>query len=346
MITLAWPWMLALLPLPLLARYLVPRARETRAGALLLPFFAALARAGLVTPGQPAWRKTRLAALAFIWTLLVVAAARPMYVGRPVEIPVEGREIMLVIDLSASMAQRDLAISEPMDRLQVVKRVADDFIARRAGDRVGLILFSTRAYVQAPLTLDRNVVRELLAEATIGMTGRNTSIGDAIGLAVKTLRDGPAKDRVVVLLTDGANTSGVLDPLQAAAIAAKEHLRIHTIGVGSDRGEFVPYGAINPSSDLDEGALKAIAALTGGKYFRARDQIALAGIYAEIDKLEPVAGEPQYVRPALSLFYWPLGAALIASFLLAAALLLKLPARGPAPAVERQATDSPVPEAR
>lgn len=128
----------------------------------------------------------------------------------------EGREIMLVIDLSASMAQRDLALGRPMDRLEVVKQVADDFIARRAGDRVGLILFSTRAYVQAPLTLDRNVVRALLAEATIGMTGRNTSIGDAIGLAVKTLRDGPgkerAKDRVVVLLTDGANTSGVLDP--------------------------------------------------------------------------------------------------------------------------------------
>lgn len=350
MIALAWPWMLALLPAPLLARMLVPRAREQKAGALRLPFFAELARAGLVTPGRPAWRLTRLAVLAFIWTLLVIAAAQPVYVGRPVEVPVEGREIMLVIDLSASMAQRDLSLARPMDRLQVVKQVADDFIARRAGDRVGLILFSTRAYVQAPLTLDRRAVRALLAEATIGMTGNNTSIGDAIGLAVKTLRDGPEKERVVVLLTDGANTSGVLDPLQAAAIAAKENLRIHTIGVGSDTGEFVPFGALNPSSDLDEGTLRAISGLTGGKYFRARDQQGLAGIYAEIDKLEPVAGDPQYVRPALTLFFWPLGAALIASFLFAAALMLRLPARGavPAPqaAPDADAQALPVAEAR
>lgn len=350
MIALAWPWMLALLPAPLLARMLVPRAREQKAGALRLPFFAELARAGLVTPGRPAWRLTRLAVLAFIWTLLVIAAAQPVYVGRPVEVPVEGREIMLVIDLSASMAQRDLSLARPMDRLQVVKQVADDFIARRAGDRVGLILFSTRAYVQAPLTLDRRAVRALLAEATIGMTGNNTSIGDAIGLAVKTLRDGPEKERVVVLLTDGANTSGVLDPLQAAAIAAKENLRIHTIGVGSDTGEFVPFGALNPSSDLDEGTLRAISGLTGGKYFRARDQQGLAGIYAEIDKLEPVAGDPQYVRPALTLFFWPLGAALIASFLFAAALMLRLPTRGavPAPqaAPDADAQALPVAEAR
>lgn len=338
MITLEWPWMLVLLPLPLLARLMLPRAREERAGALRLPFFAELARAGLVTPGRPRWRRTRLALLAFIWTLLVIAAARPVHVGRPVEIPVEGREIMLVIDLSASMSQRDLTRSgRAMDRLEVVKEVADDFIARRAGDRVGLILFSTRAYVQAPLTLDRKVVRELLAEATIGMTGRNTSIGDAIGLAVKTLRERPSKDKVVVLLTDGANTSGVLDPIQAAAIAAKENLRIHTIGVGSDGQDFMPGAPVNPAADLDEAALNAIAGITGGRYFRARDQDGLAAIYADIDRLEPAAGDPQYVRPTLALFFWPLGAALAASFLFALVLLAPaLPAarKGPAPLPE------------
>ena len=139
--------------------------------------------------------------------------------------------------------------------------------------------------------------------------------------------------------------------MQAAAIAAKENLRIHTIGVGSDVGEFIIGAPINPSSDLDEGALKAISALTGGKYFRARDQQSLAGIYAEIDKLEPVAGDPQYVRPALTLFYWPLGAALVASFLFAAALLLRLPARRPVHAAaedapQAQPTAVPVPGAR
>ncbi|MDI4658862.1 vWA domain-containing protein [Xanthobacter autotrophicus] len=328
MITLQWPFVLALLPLPFLVRLLLPRAPERRAGALRLPFFAELARAGLVADGRPRFSRLRLAALAFIWTLLVVAAARPVYVGTPVAIPVEGREMMLAVDLSASMLSPDLAQSGlPANRLQVVKRVADDFIARRTGDRIGLILFSTRAYVQAPLTLDRNVVRQLLAEASIGMTGRNTSIGDAIGLAVKTLRDRPAKDRVLILLTDGANTSGVLEPAEAAAIAAKENVRIHTIGVGADGLDFVPGAPMNPSGDLDEDALKTIAGLTGGQYFRARNDKGLAAIYADIDRLEPVAGDPQYVRPTIALFYWPLGAALASSFLLSALLLMHLPVR-------------------
>ncbi|MDI4664650.1 VWA domain-containing protein [Xanthobacter autotrophicus] len=325
MITLQWPLMLALLPLPLLVRLVLPRAPERRAGALRLPFFAELVQAGLVTAGRPRWRRLRLAALAFIWTLLVIAAARPVYVGTPVALPVEGREMMLAVDLSASMAQQDLARSGvPASRLQVVKGVADDFISRRTGDRIGLILFSTRAYVQAPLTLDRNVVRQLLAEASIGMTGRNTSIGDAIGLAVKTLRDRPGKDRVLVLLTDGANTSGVLDPIEAAAIAAKENVRIHTIGVGADGYaiDIQPGMPMNPSADLDEDALKKIAGLTGGQYFRARDDKGLARIYADIDRLEPVAGDPQYLRPTVALFFWPLGAALLASFLVCALLVM------------------------
>ncbi|ABS66103.1 vWA domain-containing protein [Xanthobacter versatilis] len=330
MITLQWPFVLALLPLPFLVRLLLPRAPERQAGALRLPFFADLARAGLVAAGRPRFSRLRLATLAFIWTLLVIAAARPVYVGTPVAIPVEGREMMLAVDLSASMSSPDLVQSGvPANRLQVVKRVADDFIARRTGDRIGLILFSTRAYVQAPLTLDRNVVRQLLAEASIGMTGRNTSIGDAIGLAVKTLRDRPAKDRVLILLTDGANTSGVLDPMEAAAIAAKENVRIHTIGVGADSNftDIQPGMLMNPSGDLDEEALKKIAGLTGGQYFRARNDKGLAAIYADIDRLEPVAGDPQYVRPTIALFYWPLGAALLLSFVLSALLLLHLPLR-------------------
>jgi Ca-activated chloride channel homolog len=343
MITLAWPWMLALLPAPLLAYFAMPRAREQKAGALRLPFFAALARAGLVTPGRPAWRKTRLAALAFVWTLLVIAAAQPIYVGRPVEVPVEGREIMLVIGLSPSMQRRDLVLNQPIDRLQVVKQKADDFIARRAGDRLGLILFSTRAYVQAPLTLDIGAVRAALAETAVGTDPRqlpelfpppprsdgSTALGDAIGLAVKTLRDGPEKERVLVLVTDNTNISGVLDPLQAAAIAAKEHLRIHIIGVGSDAGEFSPYLPMNPSPEIDDGTLEAISSRTGGTYFRARDQVSLSAAFAEVDKLEPRAGEPQYAQPTRTLFYWPLGMALVASFLFAAALLLRLPARRP-----------------
>ena len=352
MITLAWPWMLALLPAPLLAYFAIPRAREQKAGALRLPFFAELARAGLVTPGRPTWRTTRLAVLAFIWTLLVVAAAQPIYLGQPVKGPVEGHEIMLAIGLPPSMQRRDLVLDQPVDRLQVVKQEAGDFIAGRVGDRLRLILFSTRAYVQAPLTLDVEAVRALLAETAVGTdprqlpelyappprNDRSTSLGDAIGLAVKTLRDGAEKERVLVLVTDNTNISGVLDPLQAAAIAAKEHLRIHIIGVGSDAGEFTPSGPMAPSPDIDDGTLEAISSRTGGVYFRARDQGALSAAFAEINKLEPLAGAPQYIRPTRTLFYWPLGIALVASFLFAAALLMKLPAR-------RTAT-SPLPEAR
>lgn len=337
MIALQWPLMLLLLPLPLLVRLLLPRAPDAGAGALRVPFFATLDQAGATLSVRRRRSIVRLAVLAFIWTLLVIAAARPVHVGRPVAIPVEGREMMLAVDLSASMSARDLTRSGvPQDRLQVVKAVADEFISRRAGDRVGLILFSSRAYVQAPLTLDRDVVRRLLAESTIGMTGRNTAIGDAIGLAVKTLRARPAEDRVLILLTDGANTTGVLDPMEAAAIAAKEKVRIHTIGVGGDTLDFLPGAPINPAADLDENALKQIADITGGKYFRARDARGLAAIYADIDRLEPVAGEPQYLRPTSALFFWPLGAALLTSFVFAAALLIpagaiRRPRRPPTP---------------
>ena len=348
MIALQWPLVLLALPLPLLVRLLLPRAPDAGAGALKVPFLRALAPTGTAAAGR---RRSilRLAVLSFIWTLLVIAAARPVHVGRPVAIPVEGREIMLAVDLSASMSARDLSRSGvPQDRLQVVKAVADDFIARRTGDRVGLILFSSRAYVQAPLTLDRNVVRRLLAESSIGMTGRNTAIGDAIGLAVKTLRARPAEDRVLILLTDGANTTGVLEPMEAAAIAAKEKVRIHTIGVGGDAAEFLPGAPINPAADLDENALTQIASITGGQYFRARDDRGLAAIYADIDRLEPVAGEPQYLRPTSALFFWPLGAALLTSFVFAAVLLASAlragqgaPARPAIPAAEAPRSGRP-----
>ncbi|MEP9375719.1 VWA domain-containing protein [Aquabacter sp. CN5-332] len=324
MIQFQWLWAFVLLPLPLIVRFLVPAAKATRSGALRVPFFGEIHKAGIVTDGARRRRLFRLATLALIWLLLVIAAARPAYVGRPIPLPVEGRDLMMAVDLSGSMARQDFSHDGKItDRLTVVKAVADAFIKGRKGDRVGLILFSSRAYVQTPLTFDRNVVRELLGASSIGLTGQETAIGDAIGLAVKILKTRPAEQRVLVLLTDGANNSGVLEPLQAAEAAKQEQVKIYTVGVGADRLA-VGQRLINPSADLDERALAKIAEMTGGRYFRARDAAALAAIYADIDRMEPVAGEPLYLSPTVTLFQWPLGAALVLSFALASALVAPL----------------------
>ena len=225
---------------------------------------------------------------------------------------------MMAIDLSGSMEERDFAVNgRATTRLGVVKEAADDFIARREGDRVGLVLFSDRAYLQAPLTFDREVVRELLEQAQVGLTGQKTAIGDAIAVSVKRLKDRPEDGRVLVLLTDGANNEGVMEPIKAAALASDLGIRIYTIGVGAqNRPGFLP------TSDLDEGTLRGIADLTGGAYFRATDVQGLAEIYRSIDRLEPVAGEPLHVRPEVALYYWPAGFAVVLSGLFAVFTLL------------------------
>ena len=207
---------------------------------------------------------------------------------------------------------------EDVSRLTLVKQLIGEFIDGRSGDRVGLILFGSQAYLQAPLTFDRQTVRTWLDEAVIGIAGQNTAIGDAIGLAVKRLRQRPADSRVLVLITDGANNGGQIDPMTAARLAAEEGVTIYPIGIGADpqqAGNFAAFG-LNPSLDLDEPSLRAIAELTGGEYFRARDQRELQNIEATLDRLEPVAQQPTLARPALALYAWPLAAALLLSLAL------------------------------
>lgn len=314
---LAWPWLLAALPLPLLAWWL-PGASAAPLATLRFPFPGAL-RAALT--GPTARRSRLLPAIAVLtWLLLVLAAARPQQVGETVHIPVTGRSLMLAVDLSGSMQTPDMQLGgRDVSRLEAVKAVAGDFIERRAGDRIGLILFGDQAYVQAPLTLDRATVHTLLDEAQIGLAGQQTAIGDAIGLAIKRLRDAPAGNRVLVLLTDGASNAGSVDPLKAADLAAQEGVRIYTIGVGSDqvvlRG---PFGfSQTVQGDLDEDTLKAIAKKTGGHYFRAADAASLKQIYAELDKIEPMSKDAQSWRPVEELYMWPLGVALLLSVLIA-----------------------------
>ena len=228
---------------------------------------------------------------------------------------------MLAVDLSGSMRIKDFRIhGRTVDRLDAVTWVADDFISRRIGDRMGLILFGTEAYLQVPLTFDSGTVRTLLDQAVVGMAGDQTAIGDAIGLAVKELQRNPHSNKVLILLTDGANDAGAVEPLEAAKLAAKEGMTIYTIGIGA-KSMLVPsiFGMqrINPSQDLDQTALRAIAKTTGGRYFRAGDSAKLNQIYGIIDQLQPIDRQQQTFRPQRSLFFWPLGLAL----LLAAALL-------------------------
>ncbi len=331
LIRFAWPWALAALPVPLVLRWLWRPAGDETASALRVPFYAALV--ALARPGARPTESNgrRVAALALVWLLIVIAAARPQHLGNAADIPVTGRDLMLAVDTSGSMEVPDLVSNgQPETRLQVVQEVAGDFIARRAGDRVGLILFGKRAYLQTPLTFDRTTARQMLDEAEIGLAGRETAIGDAIGVAVKHLRDLPQDSRVLVLLTDGANTAGELTPTQGADLAKQFKVRVYTIGVGADVldiGAAIGSSAfnsvlrprrINPSVDLDERLLNFIANTTGGKYFRARDRNGLEEIYREIDVLEPHAREDEIVRPITELYNWPLGLSFAVAALLGA----------------------------
>jgi Ca-activated chloride channel homolog len=325
MTTFEWPWMLLLLPLPLVVRRLVPAAATTRRGALRVPFYDAVASLGEGSARTSRRRTSLLAAMMLAWLALLLAAARPAWVGDPVPLPAEGRDLMLAIDLSGSMARADFTVGgQQADRLTVVKDVARDFIGRREGDRVGLVLFGTRPYLQAPLTFDRATVQTLLDEAQVGIAGDETAIGDALGMAVKRLRDRPAQSRVLVLLTDGASNTGALDPLEAAKLARDEGIRVYTIGVGAD-AVAVPslFGQqiVNPSADLDERTLSRIAQITGGEYFRAKNVEGLDAIYHVIDQLEPATAEPLFLRPRHELFQWPLGVALALSMLVGAGTL-------------------------
>lgn len=320
MFELAWPWIWLLLPLPWLLRARLARVQDSSV-LLRVPFLEDFLRAD--GAGAHGVGSSRLTALLLLlgWLALLGAASRPLWQGEPVNLPLKGRDLMLAVDLSGSMEERDFVLNNSrINRLQAVKVVAGQFIDQRQGDRVGLILFGDRAYQQAPLTFDRKTVKTLLDEAQINMAGKRTAIGDAIGLAVKRLAEVEG-ERVLILLSDGRNTAGEMEPLKAAELAQQAGLKIYTIGVGAE-GEDSFFGMSLGGSDLDERTLNQVATQTGGRYFRARDTRELAQIYGEIDKLEPVQTESRQYRPKAELFYWPLAAAL-------GALMLVLVVRRP-----------------
>lgn len=325
MLTFLWPWIFLLLPLPWLVYRGAPKTVREEA-PLFVPFYNDLEEMAVSQLATSRTRLLRIFLLSLIWLLLLVAAGQPQWVGDPVALPVTGRDLMLAVDISGSMAMEDMVInSQPVSRIKMVKKVVNDFIDRRQGDRIGLLLFGSEPYIQAPLTFDRKTVKTLFNEAQLGFAGKQTSLGDAIGLAIKRLKERPDDSRVLILLTDGMNTAGKVPPLQAAKLAAQTGVKIYTIGVGADEmvvNSFFGARRVNPSADLDEETLQKIADLTHGRYFRARNNDELQGIYKLIDTLEPVAQDGVEYRPIKSLFYWPLAVAFGASFLYALLLLM------------------------
>ncbi|MGO2349631.1 vWA domain-containing protein [Pseudoalteromonas nigrifaciens] len=318
MFEFSWPWLFILLPLPLLLLLLKPAVNNAHT-RLRIPSFA---KHNLTSQSVEAHARRLTPFEWVIWLLLVIAAANPTWLDDPISMPNEGRDIMLAVDLSGSMTEQDMAYNgQYVDRLTMVKAVLTDFIEQRQGDRLGLILFGDTAFLQTPLTRDVKTVSKMLSEAQIGLVGRATAIGDALGLSVKRFANKDKSNRIVVLLTDGQNTAGNLQPEEALLLARDAGIKVYTIGVGSDnpRG-FSLFNMGGMSGDtIDEGLLKRIAEQTGGLYFRAKDVAGLQQIYAELDKLEPTSVDEQTFRPQSSLFYLPL---LIAILLISLKVML------------------------
>lgn len=324
----AYPQMFWLLLLPIIFYLALPKAKGTLGKALRVPFIDDLkeikhkaSHLALPHMGKNVLTSLKFIYLFLIWTLLTTAAARPQFVGDPYRLNAENRDIMLVIDISTSMLEPDFsAASQRIDRLTAVKAVVSSFVDKRTEDRLGLILFGTRAYLQSPLTFDKHAVRNILLDTDAGMAGNTTSIGDALGLALKNLKDEKTKDnKLIILLTDGENNDGSLSMAQAISLAEKEGIKIYTIGVGA---EALFFGSLFnlQNNELDEKGLKELAQKTKGNYFRATDLNSLAEIYQKIDMLEPQNNEGNIVQEKTELFYWP-----VIGVLFLALILLFLP---------------------
>ncbi|SLN37614.1 von Willebrand factor type A domain protein [Pseudoruegeria aquimaris] len=308
MIELLFPWALIALPLPWFWRRFMPPHRE-QVPAIRVPFFGDLAEAAGAKVGEGSvvlqHRRWQLAATWIAWVLIVLALARPVQLGEAIEETRAARDVILAIDISGSMDERDMpdAQGNPQQRLQTVKDVVGEFITAREGDRVALIVFGTKAFLQAPLTEDLQTLRDLLDQTTVGMAGPHTAIGDAIGLSIRTFENSEIEQRLLILLSDGSDTASRMSPINAAEIAAGEGVTIHTVAVGDPDGE--------GENRVDLATLEDIARRSGGQTFFAGDAETLANIYAEIDALTPRETETLSYRPRTPLAHLFLEAALL-----------------------------------
>ena len=299
-------WVFLLLPLPWLA-YRFLRPYHEAHSALRVPFFFAMSRAvnQLPSTSQGSGGRWQVVINLLVWGLLLAACARPVLVEKAIEHDRPIRDMQLAIDISQSMQAKDFtdANGQQVDRLSAVKTVVRDFIAQRKQDRIGLIVFGTGAYPQAPLTLDHASLLLLLDEVGVGMAGPNTAIGDAIGLAIKLLDQAKEQEKVLILLSDGNDTGSAITPEHAAALAHARGITVHTIGIGD------PQASGEDKVDLQ--ALENIARTTAGRFFRADDRSALAQVYATLDQITPHTVKTFSHQPKRDLFWWPLGAALL-----------------------------------
>ncbi|WP_170481978.1 VWA domain-containing protein [Ruegeria arenilitoris] len=308
MISFASLWVFLLLPLPLLVYWFAPPHRE-ESNAIRIPFFRHVVQAAGIEPRSGSIIRTRTWAqtvlVIFIWLMLLTALARPEKLGDPVIIEKSARDVVLSLDISGSMDQRDFQAPDgtPKQRLAAVKDVLSNFIADRQGDRMALIIFGTRAFVQAPFTEDLKSLNGFLDQTEVGMAGPNTALGDAIGLGIRTFESSDVEQRLMIVLSDGADTSSRMTPVNASAVAADKGVVIYTVGVGD------PNASGEDRVDLD--ALQDIANRTGGEYFYADDEAALQATYQRIDELNPRTVETQSYRPRQSMAHYPLGIALL-----------------------------------
>ena len=321
MLTIAHPWLFLLLPLPWLIRKLLPTHHDRKA-AVRVPFMQRLSRLAGLQPGSGVAIASRPLSqwlvLSLTWLFVVTALARPQWLGEPVIRDIPMRDMLVAVDLSGSMEARDFtdAGGDSVDRLTAVKQVLDEFFTRRDGDRIGLILFGSAAFVQVPFTDDIDVVRELLDEAQIRMLGPRTMLGDAMGLAINLFERSEVDERVLIVLTDGNDTGSLVPPERAAEIARDNGVVVHTVAIGDP-------AAVGEQA-LDEKTLENIATTTGGGYFHANDREELEEIYAHLDEINPRQVETQSYRPLTELYVWPLAAAMLLSLLYITLLEIRL----------------------
>lgn len=327
MLELLHPWVLILAPLPLLVWWLLPAHKE-HVSAVRVPFFSAVAEVSGETAREGsvvlARRRIQMFVAVAVWLLLLAALTQPQWAGEPVEKTDVARDVMLAVDLSGSMDQADLgpAEGEKATRLDTVKQVVGDFIAKLQGDRIGIIVFGTKAYVQVPFTQDLATAQALLDATEVGMAGPHTALGDAIGLSIRTFEASQVEQRLLIVLTDGSDTGSRMTPLNAAQIAEREGITIYTIGVGDREAE--------GEDRVDFETLEGIAERAGGQFFTAEDAAGLAEVYERIDELAPREIKTVSYRPQHSLVHWPVGIAIVIAALAYLFLLGTSRSRAPA----------------